>query len=357
MECKRLSNQKLLSVIIPVYNVEKYIGECLESIITQSYQNIEIICVDDCSPDNSHTIIKQYAEKDDRIKYIKHNENLFQGGARNTGIKNAEGYYVTFIDSDDYLLHKDCYLQSIKLLEESNADISIFSFSELKNNKMDNYKLSSSILGVHNLNKDNFTKVHCSPCNKVFKLNDLKEKSIYFPEKIKFEDEAFWYKYVAALSPKAVVTNKYYYLYRIHSSSTMGNRNKYIYDYLDVALDILNYLDKINKKDYFQAHILNLLYSPAVSEVIYELNDEDVIKIGEKFKKILEKTGYDYNAINERVGACIYAYFINDKLIRENYLKTVDVLKPIKYKIIKPNKKIYKLKREVNRILNQIGIK
>lgn len=352
-----MSNNKLLSVIIPVYNVEKYIGECLESIITQSYQNIEIICIDDCSPDNSHTIIKQYAKKDDRIKYIKHEQNKGLGGSRNTGIKNAKGDYVVFIDSDDFIADKFCYEKAILLLEKYNANISIFSFFELKGEIRKNYKLSSSILGVHNLNKDNFTKVHCSACNKVFRVKDIVANGLKFPEKLKFEDEAFWYKYVATINPKVVVENNYAYAYRMHGGSIMHNRNKYIYDYLDVALDILNYLDKINKKDYFQAHILNLLYSPAVSEVIYELRDEDVIKIGEKFKKILEKTGYDYNHINERVGACIYAYFIKDKLIRENYLKTVDVLKPIKYKIIKPNKKIYKLKREVNRILNQIGIK
>ena len=90
-----------LSIVIPVYNTAIYLKECLESIINQTYSEIEIICVDDCSPDNSAEIIKEYAAKDSRIKYIKHTENKFQGGARNTGINAAEGSYITFVDSDE----------------------------------------------------------------------------------------------------------------------------------------------------------------------------------------------------------------------------------------------------------------
>lgn len=345
---------KLLSVVIPVYNTEKYIAECIESILNQTYDNIEIICVDDCSPDNSASVIKKYMEKDSRVKYIRHSENKFQGGARNTGILQSQGEYITFVDSDDYISDKNCYEDIINNIEKHNADIGIFSFYEKKGSNINNFKISSSVKGFHKLNKDNFTKVHCSPCNKIFRLNHIKEHNLYFPEKIKFEDEAFWYKYVAAVEPLAYTCDKPYYCYRIHGDSTMAHRDKYIYDYLDITQDILKYLEKIGKKEFYKEHILNLLYSPAVSSEIYNLDEESIKHVSLKFKNILEFTGLDYNSINNRIGACIYAYFIEDKFMRENYLKTIEILKPVKYKILKHNKKIYKLKREILRIKEQV---
>lgn len=345
---------KLLSIIVPVYNTEKYLPECIESLINQTYTNIEIICVDDCSPDNSALLIKKIMEKDSRVKYILHSENKFQGGARNTGIAQAQGEYITFIDSDDYIADINCYKTSITNLEKYNADISIFSFFEKRENIEKNYKISSSVKGFCKLDKDNFTKVHCSPCNKIFRLNQIKEHGLFFPEKLKFEDEAFWYKYVAAIEPKAYISDKPYYCYRIHGESTMARREKFIYDYLDVTLDILKYLEKIEKKGFYKEHILNLLYSPATSKEIYNLESDRLKKISLKFKEIIDFTGLDFHHINNRVGACIYAYFIEDEKMRENYLNTIEVLKPVKYKILKHNKKIYKLKREIMRIKEQI---
>ena len=93
----------LVSIIIPFYNVEDYIEECLKSVINQTYKNLEIICVDDCSPDNSYIIVNKYIDIDKRIKLIRHKENLGLGGARNTGLQNANGKFVYFLDSDDYI--------------------------------------------------------------------------------------------------------------------------------------------------------------------------------------------------------------------------------------------------------------
>ncbi len=346
--------EKLLSIVIPVFNTDLYLKECLDSIINQTYSNIEIICVDDCSPDNSAEIIKEYAAKDNRIKYIRHTENKFQGGARNTGIQAANGKYITFVDSDDYLLDMDCYKNAVDNLEKYDADISIFSFTEEKKGQKFNYKLSSSVLGIKSLNSSNFTKVHCSPCNKIFKLDDIKNHKLSFPEKLKFEDEAFWYKYIAAVEPKAYVENKYYYAYRIRSGSTMDTRDKYIYHYLDVTLDIISYLKLTGKENYYGSALLNLLYSPAVSDEIYKLSEEDRKIVADKFYQCINFAGQNIKDINERVGARVYAYFIENKFIREKYIEEIKKLSKIKYKILKPNLFFYKLKREINRIILQI---
>lgn len=90
-----------VSIIIPIYNVEKYIGRCLQSVVGQSFYDIEIICVDDCSPDNSLQIVQKYARQDNRIKIVKNQKNLRLGKTREAGFFASSGEYVTFVDSDD----------------------------------------------------------------------------------------------------------------------------------------------------------------------------------------------------------------------------------------------------------------
>ena len=93
-----------ISVVIPIYRVASYIAQCLESVVSQSFPDIEIICVDDKSPDESISIVRDYAKKDRRIRIFQHEKNKGVGAARNTGIKNAKGEYIFFLDPDDWLL-------------------------------------------------------------------------------------------------------------------------------------------------------------------------------------------------------------------------------------------------------------
>ncbi|MDR1698848.1 MAG: glycosyltransferase [Prevotellaceae bacterium] len=114
---------KKISVIIPVYNAEKYIKQTLNSIRFQTYKNLEIICVLDCPPDTSEHIINGIAEDDERIKIVRHTQNMGPAAARNTGAKNAGGEYLHFMDSDD-LLSPDFYETMISASEKNNADVS-----------------------------------------------------------------------------------------------------------------------------------------------------------------------------------------------------------------------------------------
>ena len=111
----------VISVIVPVYNVEKYIGSCLESIVNQTYRDIEIIIVDDGSPDQSHLIYQKYADRDERIKVIK-KVNAGVSEARNTGMEHASGEFVMFVDSDDWL-EKDACEVLITAQRKNNADL------------------------------------------------------------------------------------------------------------------------------------------------------------------------------------------------------------------------------------------
>ena len=126
-----------ISIIIPVYNVEEYLRECLDSCINQTLKDIEIICVDDCSPDNSIKILEEYQQKDSRIKILRHETNKNLGAARNTGLANATGEYIWFVDSDDYIDTKACEILYYAI-KEFNVDMLCFSaiqFSEADNKR------------------------------------------------------------------------------------------------------------------------------------------------------------------------------------------------------------------------------
>ena len=124
------NNNPLISIIIPVYNVEAYLQKCLDSVISQIYRNIEIILVDDGSTDNSGKICDEYAEKDERIN-VYHQQNGGVSRARNVGLEVAKGQYISFVDSDDYI---DCELlqQVVTKANHQEFDIIIFGYNEIK---------------------------------------------------------------------------------------------------------------------------------------------------------------------------------------------------------------------------------
>ena len=118
-----------LSIVIPIYNAEVYLKECLDSIINQTFKNVEIIIVDDCSPDNSEAIVLEYMSKDPRIKYIKHEHNRSVLQARNTGITNATGDYIWCIDPDDYIPTLDALQVLVHTINNTQADVIQFNIA------------------------------------------------------------------------------------------------------------------------------------------------------------------------------------------------------------------------------------
>ena len=138
----------LISVIVPIYNVEKYIDKCLNSIVNQTYKNIEIILIDDGSTDTSVLKCNNWEKKDNRIKVIhKKNEGLAQ--ARNTGISYATGNYITFIDSDDYIDSK--MLEKLyNAINKTNSEISACKYVKINKNKKVNLNYSAEIIEFTN---------------------------------------------------------------------------------------------------------------------------------------------------------------------------------------------------------------
>ena len=180
--------EKLVSIIVPVYNVEKYLSKCIDSILAQTYKNLEIILVDDGSKDNSGTICDEYSKKDKRIKII-HKPNGGISDVRNHGLKIATGDYIGFVDSDDYIA-EDMFETLVSLLEKNDADISIVSFYEYYNGKLigvrenENVEIMNKVEAIKELLIDR--KIQSYTWNKLFKKELF--DGLQFPVGKNFED-------------------------------------------------------------------------------------------------------------------------------------------------------------------------
>lgn len=205
----------LITVIVPVYNVEKYLRKCIDSILVQTYQNLEIILVDDGSRDNSGSICDEYAKQDSRIIVI-HKENGGLSDARNAALDIAKGVYITCVDSDDYLAED--YVEYLYLLLTNNdADISICVFKKVygANEQLDNCRENISVFNDEEALEELLyqRKIVPSAWCKLYRKELFAE--IRYPKGLYYEDFAVIYKLLSKC--KKVVMGemqKYYYLQR-----------------------------------------------------------------------------------------------------------------------------------------------
>ena len=156
---------KKVSIIVPIYNAEEYLPKCIDSLINQTYQNIEIILLNDGSTDNTQNIIASY--KDKRIIAIN-KKNTGIADTRNEGIKKSTGEYIMFVDSDDYLELNSIELL-IKKLEKDKSDIVMFNYYLETPNQQIEIKLPINNISSIKENPDLLTKIHLGPCTKIFK--------------------------------------------------------------------------------------------------------------------------------------------------------------------------------------------
>ncbi len=211
---------KLISVIVPVYNVEEYLEKCVGSIINQTYKNLEIILVDDGSPDRCPEMCDEFARIDDRIMVI-HKENGGQGSARNRALDVAKGEYIAFVDSDDFL-EADMYENMVEAIERTDSDISLCGFithSGLRSVKSPVPKDEYVFQGSEEILKNYFSSpyVDGSPCNKLFRSEVFED--IRFPEGVARED-VYIMHHLFARCNRAVHTGKNFYNYNIREGSS-----------------------------------------------------------------------------------------------------------------------------------------
>ena len=230
-----------VSIIIPVYNVEKYIWKCLNSIVNQTYKNIEIIIVNDETKDNSLEICEEFKQKDNRIIIIsKKNQGL--GLARNTGIEHATGDYVLFVDGDDYV-EENLVEKTVKLIEDNNCDLVRFhNYRENLTTGEKTVRKSPLEEGIYPKNdiveklllpiigmlpfQDGNSFVGMSVWRNLYKLNIIKENNIIFDSERIFieEDILFNIKYLQKIK-QAFVINEPLYHYMVNDNSLTGKYN------------------------------------------------------------------------------------------------------------------------------------
>lgn len=211
-----------VSVIIPVYNVEKYLNRCVDSVINQTYKNLEIILVDDGSPDNCSRLCDEYAEKDDRVNVI-HKENGWLSSARNAGMDIMTGDYVTFIDSDDYV-KENMIERMVELMKEHNADVVQVGYcsdeNEFYNDKTD---FSEKIIeGNDNIKAFIDGIMYVMAWGKLYHSKTIAD--FRFLENLRcVEDEEFGLRFYKNVNKTVLCDEKMYFYFQENQNSIMKN--------------------------------------------------------------------------------------------------------------------------------------
>lgn len=264
-----LKKEPLISVIVPIYKVERYLNACVDSIVNQTYSNLEIILVDDGSPDRCPEICDEYARHDNRIKVI-HQENGGLSAARNSGIDVARGEFLTFIDSDDFVAKNYVELLYDGMLK-FDADISIASFCTFT--KEDELEIQSNELPFFEITRDECFRRYgslnaelsmpfISACNKLYKKDFF--ASIRFPIGKLYEDAFTTYKIIDK-AKKIVFTPSKLYFYRINPQSILGQsfREKHL-EMVDAFRSGFDFFDKKGENE-----IASLFIPPMLMREIY----------------------------------------------------------------------------------------
>lgn len=216
-----------VSVIIPVYNVSKYIERCLLSVLNQTWQDLEVILVDDCTPDDSMQIARRVAHNHLRgaaVRYLQHERNKGQSAARNTGIKNAEGDFLFFLDSDDYL-PLDSLSKLFACMESKNYDFVLGNYEVTGQNRsfpglnMETGALCSNTDILSSYAHDLWPR---TVWNMLVKRSFVLVQNLFFEEGIVHEDD-LWTFQLACCAESAYILNEVTYYYYIHFHSTTGN--------------------------------------------------------------------------------------------------------------------------------------
>lgn len=326
-----------ISIIIPVYNAEEYLEECLLSIGQQTFGDFEILAINDGSTDNSLEILNQYQEKEPRLKIFSQ-ENKGVSAARNLGLENATGEYIGFVDADDWL-HSQTLGTYIIALSEENSDIVISQFLLKKDNSIEQ-KCNVQIYDRQDVEVKIFPKfiesdVYNSVCNKLYKSDLIKKANAQFPVGVSIAEDAQFNHQVFSKALKVTEINFKSYFYREVNGSATKNviRNDYLqsniaiyqYDYqkyFGASVSELEIL-KLKKQRFFKS-IIALIY-------IY-FNPKNQFSLVQRFSKVKEilnndlvKKIFSEDALKQNLGRYDLAIFkaIQIKNIFKLYLYTL----------------------------------
>ena len=248
--------KSLVSIIVPVYNVEKYLKECLDSLIVQTYSKIEIICVEDYSTDSSLSLLNEYSNKYQQIKIVRHDRNQGLSQARNTGMKYAQGEYIAFVDSDDYVSHN--YIEKLVAgLEKNESDLTISLIKDFIDEQKDVVSANYTDLVPNALAKikahegveNYFHDLPVMAWAKLYRRSFLEKNKLRFIRGLLHEDEP-WSLIIWNLTKKISFAPDAVYFYRKRANSITARRNNVDLNYAKKYLTLLKVLHRINIRLY-----------------------------------------------------------------------------------------------------------
>lgn len=303
----------LVSIIVPVYNSEKYLDRCLQSVKNQSYKNIEIILIDDGSTDNSGKICEKYAVKDKRVRVI-HTKNNGPAAARNKGIENSKGEFIFFFDADDFIENNAIDLL-IENYNQHKADIIIGDFNKINDNNSnsghDRVFLKSQLLAKKDiidytrwyLKKPNKFPLFAHSWGRLFKSSIIKNNNIYFNANLRtFEDVAFNFDYLNYTDEifflKEVVYNHLIYDDYISATMAIGDNPQRLFGYKQALIKIKDFLENCNsranvKKEIGQADVCFTIIQ--LVRVCGQINSSNKKKIYEFTREIINDSNFRDN--------------------------------------------------------------
>lgn len=320
-----------ISVIIPVYNTEQYLPKCLNSVCKQTLKDIEIICINDCSTDNSPKVLKEYVKNDNRIRIIDFKKNKGAAIARNTGIKEAKGEYIGFVDSDDFI-DLDFYEKLYTKALETNADIIKGAYKDAKTGEIDttiNIKIKE--------NPQNFCSTYCSA---IFRTSLLIDNDIFFPYLRDMEDPVFALSAAIKANKIEIVENLYINIVKREDSITSQIPNiTQVKEKLEGLKIILNIVSNSNISSCSYCYIMCYWFATTFKDSLRNRNADVVELTHYELHKIFQQLKYKekIKEVLNNIYPNLYSFFDKDyepyffdiqkikKLIDENDVISFDI--------------------------------
>ena len=244
-----------VSVIVPVYNTEKYLRRCLDSLVNQTLDEMEILLVDDGSTDSSTEIMKEYEERyNDRVKVIT-KENGGQATARNLGIQKSKGRYIGFADSDDYVdtkMFETMYL----VAEKEQCDLVECHYHYIceEQNRVKELKTRGDIRQYKD-QKDMLINPQVSPWNKLYRREVLMHEGVDFPEGLIYEDTAFYIKTIPFVKKQRYVDERFVYYFLRETSTMNSNKSRKVGNIFSVLKNLLDFYKKNHWYETYQEEL------------------------------------------------------------------------------------------------------
>ena len=262
-----------VSVIIPVYNAEEHLKECLDSIINQTLKDIEIICVDDGSTDTSLQILNSYAQNDERIQVLTQ-QNKFAGVARNTGLSAANGNYYVFLDSDDFFEPDLLELEYAKC-EEYNADIAVCAADKFDNKTKEfqpaPWLLDLSLIKEEPFSKDSVSNIYgvsaANPWTKMFSSEFVKKHGLQF-QALQRSNDAFFVLTSLALAKRIVAVDKVLVHYRVGQTTNLQSNTTTTDSFCKALSEVKRHLEKCNEFEKVEQSFANIV----LAQIQYNLS-------------------------------------------------------------------------------------